>query len=44
MLSCVDIGGGGFNTYWDGHYDGGVVGRGGQFPLSVNACYVGGCF
>ena len=28
---------GGFNTNWDGHHDGGVVGRGGQFPLSANA-------
>ena len=25
---------GGFDTNWDGHHDGGVVGRGGQFPLS----------
>ena len=28
---------GGFNTNWDGHHDGGVVGQGGQFPLSANA-------
>ena len=27
---------GGVNTNWDGHHDGGVVGRGGQFPLSAN--------
>ena len=26
-----------FDTNWDGHHDGGVVGRGGQFPLSENA-------
>ena len=28
---------GGFDTNWDGHHDGGVVGWGGQFPLSENA-------
>ena len=27
----------GFNTNWDGHHDDGVMGRGGQFPLSENA-------
>ena len=27
---------GGFDTNWDGHHDGGVVGRGGQFPFSAN--------
>ena len=35
---------GGFDTNWDGHHDGGVVGRGRQFPLSANAlsgCRVG---
>ena len=35
---------GGFDTNWDGRHDGGVVGRGGQFPLSANALEVGGCF
>ena len=34
-IICILIGG--FNTNWDGHRDGGVVGRGGQFPLSANA-------
>ena len=29
--------GGGVDTNWDGHHDGGVVGRGVQFPLSENA-------
>ena len=24
----------GFDTNWDGHHDGGVVGQGGQFTLS----------
>ena len=28
---------GAFDTYWDGHHDGGVVDQGGQFPLSTNA-------
>ena len=28
---------GGFDTNWDGHHDGGVVGRGGQFSLTENA-------
>ena len=28
---------GGFDTKWDGHHDGGVVGRGVQFLLSENA-------
>ena len=27
----------GVDTNGDGHHDGGVVGRGGQFPLSANA-------
>ena len=27
----------GFTTYCDGHHDGWVVGRDGQFPLSANA-------
>ena len=31
------LGEGGFDTNWDGHHDGGVVGRDGQFPLSANA-------
>ena len=26
----------GVHTNWDGHHDGGVLGRGGQFPLSEN--------
>ena len=26
-----------FDTNWDGHHDGGVVGRGVQFTLSANA-------
>ena len=30
------IGGGGFDTSWDEHHDGGVVGLGGQFLLSAN--------
>ena len=33
---------GGFDTNWDGHHDGGVVGRGGQFPLIMHL--VGGVF
>ena len=31
---------GGVDTNWDGHHDGGVVGRGGQFPLSAKALSV----
>ena len=31
------IRGRGVDTYWDGHHDGGVVGRGGQLPLNENA-------
>ena len=30
-------GAGGVDTNWDEHHDGGVVVRGGQFPLSANA-------
>ena len=36
IVQCVVLFGG-FNTNWDGHHDGGVVSRGGQFPLSANA-------
>ena len=32
----IRTGGWGVDTNWNGHHDGGVVGRGGQFPLSEN--------
>ena len=37
QLIQLVIPGGGFDTNWDGHHDCGVVGRGGQFPLSENS-------
>ena len=36
-ICCERVVSGGVDTNWDGRHVGGVVGRGGQFPLSANA-------